>query len=139
DTNDLTDGNVTFVVNVELKSAGSVGAGLATLQIFPATTSRVVEFAAADSAAITNDAFYASGFTSLTAGLVIIGRLATDEGTNQTGDIHVGNDLAMLTFNQNLKAENSAAGKVFLESDCDSSAANGNLTFISGSGVTLRD
>lgn len=133
DTNDLADGTITFVVEVELKSAGTVDAGTASLQIFPDSTSRVIEFAATNSPAVPNDAFYASGFTSLTAGLVVIGR------STQAGNIHIGNDLAPLAFAHNLQVQNSGTGRILLESDYDSSVGNGNLTLLSGSGTTLGD
>jgi hypothetical protein len=134
-----TDGKVTFIVDTELKSGGTVNAGTATLQIFPATTSNVIEFAAANNGSVTENAFYASGFTSLTAGLVIIGRSIADAGANQIGDIHLGNDAPALTFDHNVQVENSGAGKIILESDYNSSSVAANLKLLSGSGVTFRD
>ncbi len=130
-TNNVThDGNVTFAVD-RLDNAGAVDAGAATFQIRPATATHIIEFAASDDPAITNQAFYDSAFASITAGSFIIG------GDTHTGDIHVGNSLAALTFNPDLTAQNSGGGQIYLNSDYAS--AGGDLNLTSGSSVRVRD
>jgi len=130
-TNNVThDGNVTFAVD-RLDNAGAVDAGAATFQIRPATATHIIEFAASDDPAITNQAFYDSAFASIMAGSFIIG------GDTHTGDIHVGNSLAALTFNPDLTAQNSGGGQIYLNSDYAS--AGGDLNLTSGGSVSVRD
>jgi hypothetical protein len=129
DTNNAAfDGDVTFITNL-LQNPGAVDAGTATFRISPFTATHVIEFAANNSATIVENAFYDSDFANIVAGQFIIG------GALQTGDINIGNDLAALTFNFNLTVQ--TAGMILVNSDYTS--AGGDLTLISGAGVTYRD
>ena len=90
----------------------------------------MIEFASSNSGNISEDAFYDSDFSSITAGTFLIG------SASHTGNIFIANDGGTLSFGSALSVQNSSSGIITIG---DYTSSNDALTLTSAAGVKFLD